>query len=142
MPPKNEWRDLIEKDETLPEFVEAIVSRDSRLFDNQYFMSFFAIDKDSGIAYYEIKEGDRNFIRAESPYLLQDQSLKEIIKIKAVDKAGGESIISPKLALAPEVPYKTYLIWGLIVLAGLVFVFWLRRLWRMWKDKLRNNIQK
>ncbi|MDP2704450.1 MAG: cohesin domain-containing protein [bacterium] len=141
IPAKDEWQDLIEKDKISPEFVEAIIGQDSFLFDNQYFVSFFAIDKESGIAYYEIKEGDRGFIRAESPYLLKDQSLKETVQIKAVDKAGNESMAIPKLVPVPTtgVSYKTYLIWALVVLAILAFVFWL---WRIWAAKLRRNIQK
>lgn len=136
-PAKDEWQSLVEKDKTPPGFVEAIISRDSHLFDNQYFVSFFATDKDSGIAYYEIKEGELDFVRAESPYLLQDQSLKGIVQIKVVDKAGNESAITPELAPvpAPEIPYRTYLIWGLIMLAVLALVFWLRRLWKIRRAK-------
>ena len=139
--PKNEWREFMEKDKTPPEFVEAIISHDSHLFDNQYFVSFFAVDKNSGIAYYEIKEGERGFIRIESPYLLQDQSLKEIVRIKVVDRADNETVITPKLIPVPGVPYKTYLIWVLVALAVLAFIFWLRRLWKVWRAKLRSNIQ-
>ena len=134
IPAKDEWQFLIEKDKTPPDFIEAIINRDSHLFDNQYFVSFFATDKDSGISYYEVKEGELDFVRAESPHILQDQSLKEIVQIKAVDKAGNETAITPELAPAPEIPYRTYLIWGLIILAVLTFVFWL---WRLWAVKLR-----
>lgn len=142
IPAKDEWQGLVEKDKTSPEFIEAIINRDPYLFDNQYFVSFFATDKDSGISYYEVKEGKLDFVRAESPYLLQDQLLKGIVQIKAVDKAGNESTITPKLAPTPEIPYRTYLIWGLIMLAILALVFWLWRLWKIWRAKLRSNIQK
>lgn len=138
-PVKDEWQVLVEKDKNPPEFIEAIISRDSHLFDNQYFVSFFATDKDSGIAYYEIKEGDRDFVRAESPHLLRDQSLKEIVQIKVVDRAGNESMITPEPVPIPEIPYRTYLIWGLITLVILALVFWL---WKIWRVKVRSNIQK
>lgn len=136
---KDEWQALIEKDKTLPEFVEATINRDPYLFDNQYFVSFFARDEDSGISYYEVKEGELDFVRAESPYLLQDQSLKGIVQVKAFDKAGNESSITAELAPAPGISYKIYLIWGLIILAVLAFIFWLWRLWRIWRAKLRSN---
>src|SRR3989344_101511 len=99
--PRDDWNDITLNDKTSPEFIESIISRDSYIFDNQYFVSFFAVDKDSGIAYYEIKEGDHDFVRAESPYLLQDQSLKSIVQTKAVDKAGNESIAEAEIAVLP-----------------------------------------
>ena len=137
--PRDEWQTLIKEDKIPPKFSEAIISRDSHLFDNQYFVSFFAIDKDSGIAYYEIKEGDRDFVRAKSPYLLQDQSLKGVVKIKAVDIAGNESIVVSELAPIPGISYKIYLIWVMVIIVSMAFIFWLR--WLL-KTKLRNSIQK
>jgi hypothetical protein len=126
---RDDWNNLISNDKTPPKFVEAIISRDSYVFDNQYFASFFAVDENSGIAYYEIKEGNRDFVRAESPYILQDQSLKSIIQIKAVDKAKNESIATPELAPAPikGIPYKTYFVWILIAFVILAVIFWLWR---------------
>jgi len=137
----DDWNDVTSNDKTPPEFIEAITSQDLHLFDNQYFVSFFATDKDSGIAYYEIKEGDFDFVRAESPHLLQDQSLKSVIQIKAVDKAGNESIVTPELAPVPitGIPYKTYLIWIFVTLVILVLIFWL---WRLRATGLKKNIQK
>lgn len=134
----DDWSSVIANDTTPPDFIEAIISRDPYLFDNQYFVSFFATDKGSGISYYEVKEGSRDFARAESPYLLRDQSLEGSVQIKAVDKAGNESSITPELAPAPapEIPYRTYLIWGLITLAVLALAFWL--LWKT-KSKIKNQ---
>ena len=127
IPVKNEWQDLVKKDKTPPEFVEAIINRDPYIFNNQYFVSFFATDKDSGIAYYEIKEGSRDFVRTESPYLLQDQSLKSIIQIKAVDKAGNESITKAEIAILPASFYKNILFW-IITLLIVVLIFYVLRL--------------
>ena len=125
--PVDDWSSVTSKDKTAPEFIEAIVSRDPHTFDNQYFVSFFAVDKDSGTAYYEIKEGGRDFIRAESPHVLLDQSLKSIVQMKAVDKAGNESVTTPEVAI-PGVPYTTYLIWIFVTLVILAVISWLRRL--------------
>ncbi len=134
VPVKDEWRDLVDKDEILPEFIEAVISNDPRIFDNQYFVSFLAIDEDSGVAYYEIKEDDLNFVRTESPYLLQDQSLGSTIQIKAVDKSGNERIITISVLSTLESFYKTYLIWVLGVLLGLTLIF---ALWRLIQAKLK-----
>lgn len=134
LPVKDEWQDLIEKDKTSPEFIEATISNDQRIFDNQYFMSFLAIDNDSGVAYYEVREDDLDFIRAESPYLLQDQSLKGAIQIRAVDKAGNERIITVSVLSTLETFYKRYWIWIFGVLIGLILAF---VLWRLIKPKLK-----
>ena len=138
---RDDWNTITSNDKTPPEFVEAIISRDSYVFNNQYFVSFFAVDKNSGIAYYEIKEGDRDFIRAESPYLLRDQSFKSTVQIKAVDKAGNENIVTPELVSVPipGIPYKTYLIWIFVTLMILAIIFWL---WRIRAAGLQKNIQK
>ena len=57
-----------------------------------YFLVFSGIDKQTGIDYYEVKEGQGNWKRAEFPYVLEDQTLQGIIEVRAVDKAGNERI--------------------------------------------------
>lgn len=81
-----------------PEIFDAIVSRSPDLFGNQYFLAFSAKDSDSGIDYIEVKEGDSEYMRAESPYLLQNQKLDKDITIRAVDKVGNIKLETIKLA--------------------------------------------
>ena len=128
--PKDEWQALVQEDKTPPEFIEAIISRDPRVFDNNYFISFFAVDNESGITYYEIREGGGEFYRAESPYLIKDQTPGVQIQIKAVDKAGNEKIIV--LSLSEEAPfYITSKFWAILILiliaVGLFFGLKLKR---------------
>lgn len=130
--PKDEWQALIEKDKIPPEPFEILIGRDPSIFDNQYFISFFTTDRESGVAYYEVKEGDKDFIRAESPYLLKDQSLKSLIKVKAVDKAGNERIIE-FMPSVPVVPfYKNILFW--VGVFGFIIIIYV--LWRYLKPKI------
>lgn len=88
----NEWQSIIKEDDILPEFFEIKISRESSMFEGKYFISFLAVDEQSGIDHYEIQEGDGEWQEATSPYVLQDQSLKSIIRVKAIDKAGNEKI--------------------------------------------------
>ena len=118
----DDWNNVTLNDKTPPEPFEITPGQDPSIFDNQYFVSFFAVDKDSGIDYYEIKEGDRDFIRAESAHLLQDQSLKSIVQIKAVDKAGNEAVVVPQISVPPEIPSVKYLIWILVGVAILAII--------------------
>jgi hypothetical protein len=125
--PKNEWEEFIIGDTTPPVFVEAIISKDQRLFDGKSFISFFATDKDSGIAYYEVKEGESVFVRATSPYVLENQTLGITIELKAVDAVGNEVIITPQVSVSPEVPAAKYLIWVFALIIVLAVIFMLYR---------------
>ena len=72
---------------------------------NKYWISFNTTDKQTGIDHYEIMEepltqfgsfqwgrADAPWIEERSPYVLDDQSLNSIIRVKAIDKAGNEYI--------------------------------------------------
>ena len=75
-----------------PENFTPEIGRDPLVFAGKYFLVFGTQDKDSGVSYYEVKEGGRSFLRAESPYLLENQLLTERIFIRAVDYAGNVQI--------------------------------------------------
>ena len=124
--PRDEWKDFIGGDATPPEFIEAIISKDQSIFDGKYFVSFFATDKDSGIAYYEIKEGERDFSRAMSPYVLEDQTLEGGLQIKVVDAAGNEQI-TEVVIYVPAMPfYKNITFWVIALLIIMLIVYGLR----------------
>jgi hypothetical protein len=93
------------KDNFPPEPFKIYLARDKEIFNGKYYITFETKDKQSGIAYYEISEKPITFIflakpdinnlkfkKAESPYILEDQSLRSYIVVKAVDKAGNEQI--------------------------------------------------
>lgn len=99
------------EDKYPPESFKIYLSRNKEIFGNKYFIVFNTTDKQSGIAYYEVaeKQGfikpnlkDLNFVKAESPHILKDQTLRSYIFVKAVDKAGNERIeyLSPKKILS------------------------------------------
>jgi len=88
-------------DTTPPEEFKPEIGRNPAVFEGKYFLSFSTTDKTSGIDHYQIaelrrtirgKEPKPEWKIGESPYLLEDQSLRSIIKVKAVDKAGNERI--------------------------------------------------
>ncbi|KPJ56320.1 hypothetical protein AMJ49_05145, partial [Parcubacteria bacterium DG_74_2] len=92
-----------------------------------------AVDKMSGIDRYEILEEPRiSFLGTtkkiwklgESPYLLEDQSLRSKISVKAIDKAGNERIVK----IIP--PYK--ISWKDIVIVLLILIG-IGLLWRIIK---------
>lgn len=121
----DDWSTIISNDKTAPESFEITLGKDPSIFDNQYFISFFTTDVGSGVAYYEVQEGEKDFVRAKSPYLLQDQSLKNLIKVKAIDKAGNGRIeeLAPSAVTTPL--YKNILFWVIIIII-VVIIIWHR----------------
>lgn len=96
--PKNELKELLEKDNIPPEPFQIYLGKSDFVFNGRYFISFFAVDFQSGIDHYEIQEGKGPWKKTKfNFYLLNDQNLKSEIKVKAVDKAGNERISVLKL---------------------------------------------
>lgn len=121
-----------ETDKTSPEPIFSQVSQQNNLENNKWFVAFDSKDKDSGIDHYEIQESlsgkpnDNNWKIVSNPYVLQDQSLKSYIFIKAVDKVGNSTIttIPPKIKSYSQKKIIIFvLISGLVVL----LVWWLLR---------------
>ena len=127
--PRATFRAMI--DTLAPEEFTPKIGEDKAVFEGKYFLSFATKDGLSGIDHYEVQEVPRKLTRndakeewkvAESPYLLEDQNLVSIIKVKAVDKAGNERIVE---IIPPEKPI-TYSYWMIIIgFAGIVIVWWL-----------------
>ncbi len=96
-PQVNSWTDIIKNDKIAPEKFTVEIHQDKSIFDGKYFAVFSTVDKQSGLDRYEVAEGPKEststqWKETESPYVLQDQSLKGVVQIKAVDKAGNERI--------------------------------------------------
>ncbi len=119
--PLNDLERIKEEDKIPPEeFKPEIVK-----IDDKYFLVFNTQDKQSGIDHYEVatlKENlfgqltlISNFSKGTNPYIINEANLSQIIKIKAIDKAGNERIIT----LYPQVQpkwYKNYWLWSIILL--------------------------
>ncbi|MDD3101585.1 MAG: hypothetical protein PHE59_00330 [Patescibacteria group bacterium] len=90
---KDEWSEILKEDKALPEPFTVEIKQDPLIFNNKYFIIFSTTDKQSGLKYYEISEtqdkNQENWNKGESPYLLTDQNLNSIIKVRAVDMAGN-----------------------------------------------------
>lgn len=112
----NLWAAQLDKDKTPPEVFTIGAASTPNIFNGQLFITFNTQDNQTGIDHYEVAESGTNkgaktlmsrlretylpkkdelpiaWMRAESPYLLKDQSLSGLVKVKAVDKAGNERI--------------------------------------------------
>jgi len=95
--PINDLETLISEDKTPPESFEIFAGQDESVFEGKKFLSFSTIDEQSGIKYYEVKEGDLPPIRSGGTYILQNQDTSTKVIVVAYDVAGNarESIYDP-----------------------------------------------
>jgi len=90
----------ISEDREAPEKFSVEIIKNENLFENQWALVFSAQDKGSGINHYEVRETSpylwqrffqsRWQVTEDGPYLLKDQNLNSLIKVKAIDNLGNE----------------------------------------------------
>ena len=91
---KDKFNELILLDREPPFEFEISIGRDANSFDGKYFASFNTTDKDSGIERYEVLENNiETPILTGTTYVLQDQTLKGNLIVKAIDKAGNVQVV-------------------------------------------------
>jgi hypothetical protein len=100
------WRDAIQADEFPPEPFSVELTYGMTAQGSKHYIVFNTTDKQSGLSHYEILEESIEearwfsfgattapWVTVSGPvYILQDQSLRSVIRVKAVDKAGNEYI--------------------------------------------------
>lgn len=130
--PVNEWRQRLVEDKMSPEPFAIEVRREDQLYKGKYILFFSTLDKQTGVDHFEVQEifkkdfdkGTRDAVWhiAESPYMLVDQSLQSVIRVKAIDKAGNERIVeyvpSDSLAASAKSFFYPPLIVGIILVAA------------------------
>jgi hypothetical protein len=110
------WREQVQTDTTPPQQFSIELVRDDKAFNGEYFIVFNTADKETGISHYEVMEepvsnlgrfswgrADAPWVETRSPFVLTDQSLNSIIRVRALDKAGNEYIAT----LIPEESLQT-----------------------------------
>lgn len=87
--PIDRWTELVSKDNIPPEPFEIVLYQDPSLYGGQKFLSFGAVDMQSGVAYYEVQEGQALPVRTGDQYVLVNQDKTEDIIVTAYDIAGN-----------------------------------------------------
>jgi len=116
-------RDIEKPESFVPE-----IAADTSIFEGKWFLVFATQDKGSGIDHYEVCEGKRKCIAAESPYLLQNQDLDEEIVVKAVDKSGNERVATIP-AQKSHAWYKNYSLLVILIIVAIAYLIW-KILWK------------
>ena len=155
----DEWHNIVAADNIPPEKFSINLNRDENgiNFNGRYFIDFITTDKQTGIDHYEIMEepisrlnsftwGAANvpWTDVTSPYVLKDQSLNIVIRVKAVDKAGNEYIAT----LVPDQSLKTisqdqvitYLVLGGLGLIFIILIIFII-IWRKRRKSALVNIE-
>lgn len=112
--PINEWGKDVVEDKIQPKQFEIKINKDSTVFGGKYFIVFSTVDNETGIDHYEIKEGDSGWKIGSSPYVLEDQTLKNTIWVKAIDFAGNEMIKKIN-------PGQKNIFWIVLIIIGIFF---------------------
>ncbi len=135
----DDWKGEVASDTQPPADFSITLTRDETSFSGDYFISFNSQDKQSGIDHYEVMEEpidelytfkwggvDAPWKPVQSPYVLVDQTLNSTIRVKAIDKAGNETIA----VLVPEEAMRTISTDRIITIAvsALIFLLFLSAL--------------
>ena len=116
---------LLSGDETSPEEFTPLISKDKNIGTGDYFISFFAVDKDTGVARYRIREDigfsfltirEGKWHKAQTPYTLAQQWLPTVVYVAAEDGAGNITI-----ATVFKSPHLFFSITALLLMLALVF---------------------
>ncbi|HEY4515188.1 MAG TPA: hypothetical protein VJJ22_03475 [Candidatus Paceibacterota bacterium] len=119
-------------DDYPPDVFMPVIIKSTSLYDGKYTLIFHTNDADSGVEHYEVREGEGDFHRASSPYLLEDQKLGGIIYVRAIDFAGNARTvdIDPKLEIGDSGESVSLIDLALVVffiLVIIIFTIWLSR---------------
>lgn len=130
------WREELLDDEIAPEEFSISLQKDTSAFGGKYFIEFNTSDKQTGIDQYQVIEeplsqidmfawgrADAPWEVTRSPYVLNDQSLNSVIRVKALDKAGNEYVAT----LIPDDTLKSislsqYIVYGFGALITLLLL--------------------
>ncbi len=121
---KNNWEELLKQDKTPPRPFTVYLNQDSDLFNGQKFISFVTSDNETGVDYYEIREGKFPPEKAENQYVLQSQTKTEKVEVIAYDRAGNKR--SATLSGEDSSQFAKVL-WLVLILAVV------RLLWMIWR---------
>lgn len=101
--------------------------RDAALYEGRFVLVFSTTDKDSGVAYVEVKEKKGKWKKIESPYLLEDQSDNATLQVRAVDFADNVTLITIGDSV-PSMTVASYIFFALVLLVGFpLMVFYYKR---------------
>ncbi len=133
------WLDEVSADKIPPESFVVQVDSSRGVFSGRYYAVFSTVDKQSGIDHYEIFERG-GWIKVASPHTLWDQSLRSGVKIKAVDKAGNETLGEYVEGSAPPRQYSLGDIMLPLIAIGILLLAAFVRFLMYWRGRVKEGV--
>jgi hypothetical protein len=124
---------LTSSDTTPPEPFEISSGQVSSVFDGKRFLSFNAVDTQSGISHYEVTEAGLLPVRSSDTYVLQEQNKSVQVKILAYDLAGNKRESTYSYTYSPtSIPVSApsvigYVVLVLVLISVVAFVLYKKR---------------
>jgi hypothetical protein len=121
----DDWSAVVLHDTTPPEPFEVYLGQDSSVFDGKKFLSFGTTDGQSGVSYYEVREGALPSTRSNGTYVLHEQNNPVPVVVIAYDSAGNarESAYTPQASAVSHVVVGI----GILLFMTLLFVIYRKR---------------
>lgn len=144
---RKEWDNLLSQDLTEPEPFVLEIQQSADVFGGQYYLIFNTNDKQTGIDHYEVRESELSGLdqnktwysplfswlpsagtepvwqRANSPYVLKDQTLSSLIEVRAIDKAKNERVAEynpEEMVASAKKPVSNY--WFMVLLIPILLI--------------------
>lgn len=141
---RDDWTATILADTIPPEPFEITLHDGDLATGGQYFIEFNTTDKQSGLSHYQVieeRDVENSFftfgaattpwVDARSPYILKDQTLRSLVRVKAIDKAGNEYVATLLPRNTGLLPLEWFgfglAVFAVVSLIGFVIVYVLRR---------------
>ncbi len=149
---RQEWDKLKTIDNIPPESFTIEILKTPGIYEDKYYLVWNTSDKQTGVDHYEaqesldqgrgqqslnwwssiknlfsFKKSEAPWVTTKQPYIIHDQTLKSVIRIKAVDKAGNSQIAEYFPESENKKDYSYISKTGLIVILLLVIVYFLFR---------------
>lgn len=127
---QDKWEEIISNDNIAPNRFEIKLIKDPYLYDGKKFIIFETTDAQSGIDYYEVKEGNREGVRSGTNYVLIDQNKNEKITVTAYDKANNFQVAT--------INTREKIKWGSIAITLIILsIFY--KIFKRWKKKRKQK---
>ncbi len=142
------WSTDVQSDELPPEDFSASIES----INNQWYVVFNTTDKQTGISHYEVIEesykqsklfnfGAANapWVKTKSPHLLKDQSRNSVVRVRAIDKAGNEYIVTLPIDTAHQKFVLSTELLVLLALGATLFIVVLLVIWQVRKRRAQKK---
>jgi hypothetical protein len=121
---QNPWLAAVGADTTLPDAFDVQIESTRGVFGGKYYAVFSTVDKQSGIDHYEMVING-TWQEVSSPHVVDDQTLRTGVQVRAIDKAGNIRLGTYVPGSAPprqggSSDYLALLVIALILCAALV----------------------